>query len=35
LIFLEPISMVASSPYVLVVNVNSPIRTGAELIGKA
>jgi tripartite-type tricarboxylate transporter receptor subunit TctC len=31
----EPISMVASSPYVLVVNVNSPIRTAAELIGKA
>jgi tripartite-type tricarboxylate transporter receptor subunit TctC len=31
----EPISMVASSPYVLVVNVNSPIRTVAELIGKA
>jgi tripartite-type tricarboxylate transporter receptor subunit TctC len=31
----EPISTVASSPYVLVVNVNSPIRTVAELIGKA
>lgn len=31
----EPISMVASSPYVLVVNVNSPIRTAAELIAKA
>jgi tripartite-type tricarboxylate transporter receptor subunit TctC len=31
----EPISMVASSPYVLFVNANSPIRTVAELIRKA
>ncbi|MEN3293768.1 MAG: hypothetical protein V7642_3021 [Burkholderiales bacterium] len=31
----EPISMIASSPYVLVVGANSPIRTVAELIGKA
>jgi tripartite-type tricarboxylate transporter receptor subunit TctC len=31
----EPISMIASSPYVLVVSANSPIRTVADLIGKA
>jgi tripartite-type tricarboxylate transporter receptor subunit TctC len=31
----EPISMIASSPYVLVVNAKSPIRSVAELIAKA
>ncbi|MEN3364755.1 MAG: putative tricarboxylic transport rane protein [Burkholderiales bacterium] len=31
----EPVSLIASSPYVLVVNANSPIRSVAELLAQA
>lgn len=31
----EPISMIASQPYVLIVNANSPYRTIADLVAKA